>query len=306
MNRRPRRISFTLCLPALALLASILPEVGASWCTAAQTSVDLAFTADTEGHIGPCTQCPAHVGLGGLARRATILRQRRHDVLLDAGNALFGDQSVESGGSVIVAAYGEMGYDAVNISYRDFRLGKAATLKLFKKTPLVPLSANLLDEKTRRPLFQPFVVKQTAAGPVAVIGVTEAPPGLESLPHLQQQLRGTFVQSPLEALTRYLPNANARTARVILLYYGSSNGLREIQDRFAGKFAAILVGGLRPDELPEEKRVPVVGAEQHGKSIAIVTLSGSMSAKTTSLLITPDTAPDPAMQRLLDGYEPGS
>src|SRR2546421_6249869 len=69
----------------------------------------LIFTADTQGHVGPCQSCPGEAGLGGLARRATLiteLRKREQPLLLlDTGNAFFGDQSLSSGGKVIAAAY---------------------------------------------------------------------------------------------------------------------------------------------------------------------------------------------------------
>ena len=50
----------------------------------------LLLTADTEGHVGPCQDCPDHPGLGGLLRRATVVSDLRQKtpalLLLDAGN----------------------------------------------------------------------------------------------------------------------------------------------------------------------------------------------------------------------------
>lgn len=298
MNAELRRPRFIRCLPACVLLALALLGLCSTISGAAETLLDVALTADTEGHVGPCTQCPTHVGLGGLARRATILRQRRHDLLLDAGNALFGEQSLSSGGAVIVAAYGAMGYDAVNISYRDFRLGKDATLKLLKAAPFVALSANLLDEQTGQALFKPSMVKQTRAGPVQVIGVTESPPGFDSLPHLRQQLAGIRIRPPVEAVSRLLPEASA-SQKFILLYYGSAKGLRSIQEQFPGRFAAIFVGGLRSEELPDRSDVPLVAAEQHGKSVAMLSIGGNSPPRRESISVTPDIEPDQSMQQLL-------
>src|SRR3954454_6453236 len=81
----------------------------ASMAFAAETDVALVATADTEGHVGPCQMCPVHAGRGGLARRATALAQlrARHPALLlvDAGDALIGDQSLPSGGAIMVDVY---------------------------------------------------------------------------------------------------------------------------------------------------------------------------------------------------------
>ena len=85
--------------------------------------ISLVLTADTEGQVEPCRDCPGQPGLGGLARRATLIAQLRQAypslLLVDAGNALFGAESLESQGRVIMAAYQALGYDAINLSYRD-------------------------------------------------------------------------------------------------------------------------------------------------------------------------------------------
>jgi 2',3'-cyclic-nucleotide 2'-phosphodiesterase (5'-nucleotidase family) len=267
--------------------------------SAQEPQIRLAITADTEGHVAPCTHCPGVAGLGGLARRATLLARSRADLLLDAGNVFFGEDSLRSDGQVMVAAYGQLHYDAVNISFRDFRLGKSATLKLLENSPSVPLSANLLDEQTGRPLFKPFFVKQAAGRAVAVLGVTESPAGIDFLPHLKQQLAGVRIEPPAEALERWLPKAKAESTQIFLLYYGSSAGLREIRQKFPGVFAAILVGGLRPEELPEGGEVPLVATEQHGKSVAILSTGGNSPPRIEPLPVTPDIAPDHAMQQLI-------
>src|SRR5438094_8988868 len=60
--------------------ASLLAAQGESIC--------IVFTADTEGHVGPCRECPFHPGLGGSSRRARALAQLRKEepklLLIDA------------------------------------------------------------------------------------------------------------------------------------------------------------------------------------------------------------------------------
>src|SRR5512140_694124 len=97
-------------------------------------------------------------------------------MLLDAGNALIGRDSAASDGAVIVAAGNALAYDAANVSYRDFRFGKAETLAALKAATFPVVSANLLDAESGQPLFKPYIVK-TVGGQqrVAIIGVTELP-----------------------------------------------------------------------------------------------------------------------------------
>ncbi len=105
------------------MLAILAPTV------VARAGTTVLLTADNEGHTGPCETCPLHVGLGGLARRATLVGSEHtpgapSPLLLDAGNFLVGTQNADSQGRVIVAAYNALAYDAVNLSYRDLRSAK--------------------------------------------------------------------------------------------------------------------------------------------------------------------------------------
>jgi 2',3'-cyclic-nucleotide 2'-phosphodiesterase (5'-nucleotidase family) len=270
------------------------------------------FSADTEGHVGPCQSCPGHPGLGGLVRRATLVdRMRRENpstLLLDAGNALFGAESLDSHGRVIVAAYDALGYDAVNLSYRDFRLGKAATLDLLNRVKFAALSSNLVDEATGTPLVRPYVVKTVEGRRIALVGVTDAPAGLGILPHLKEQLDGVRIQPPSEALATWLPKARAESDRVILLYYGSAAGVERIRERFADQIDLILVGGSRPEELPAGTKPPVVATSQHGRHLArvmLTELTSGLKVDTAQIPVEATLPEDASMKKLLGEFRIG-
>ena len=239
-----------------------------------QGALAVLFTADTEGHAGPCDACPHGRGLGGLDRRAGLVAKQRQGgpvLLLDGGNALFGNDDSGAGplgGARLVAqAYAKTGYDAVNLSYRDFRAGKDATLKLIQEAGLTAVSANLVDD-AGRPVAKPYVVIDRGGEKVAVLGVTEPPRGLEFLPHLKQQLAGLRVDPPAAALKAQLPKAKAEAARVIVLYHGSAAGLEPVRaEAAAGGAEAVLVGGVRPESLPPSATPPIAGAAEHGKYV---------------------------------------
>jgi 2',3'-cyclic-nucleotide 2'-phosphodiesterase (5'-nucleotidase family) len=280
--------------------------------TAREEAISVVVSADTEGHVGPCRECPFHPGLGGLVRRATSLGQLRKEqpelLLVDAGNFLIGSESLASKGQVIVAAYNALGYDAVNLCHHDFWFGKAETLALLKDAKFAVLSANFLDEEKGEPLVQPYIVKESGGQRIAILGVAQAPAGIDFLPHLKEHLAGIRIQPPIEALAKWLPKAKAESERVILLYYGSLSGLQPIQEQFGGDLTAILVGGIRPENIPQNTKPPLVGTSNHGRHLAQVFFtqgSGNRSQRSvtvTQLAIEPTIKPSAEMEKVLAKY----
>lgn len=250
-----------------------------SYLVAAETgdSLALVFSADVQGQLEACHDCGSQTQLGRLAYLGTQVNRLRQEnpaiLLVDTGNAFFGADSLGNQGKVVVSAYNALGYGAVNLSFRDFRLGKAATLALLKEAQFPLLSANLRDADTGALLAKPYVVKEAGGERIAIIGVTQSPAGLDDLPHLKEQLAGIRIQAPVEALGKWLPKAKAEADRVVLLYYGSYAGLEPIREKFGGAFAAILVGGTRPEYLPEQSAPPIVGTSDRGQQVAEVRLT---------------------------------
>ena len=268
--------------------------------------ITLLLSADTEGQTRPCQTCSIQTAPGGMARRATLVGERRRRdpslLLVDAGNAFLGADSVASGGDVIVAAYNALNYDAVNLSYRDFRLGKAQTLKMIRDARFGVVSCNLLDDVTGQLVVRPYVVRQAGAERVAIVGVTERPEARDVLPHLQQQLAGIRVQPPIEALSAWLPKARRESARVVLLFYGSAVGLDAVRQKFGGDLAAILVGGMPSEVLPRDSRPPLVGAAEHGRRLAELRLSADGRADVRQVEVDPFLRSDPGMESILNAY----
>ncbi|HVR76041.1 MAG TPA: hypothetical protein VMT52_17045, partial [Planctomycetota bacterium] len=247
------------------------------------------FTADNAGSVGPCPACPERTGEGGLARRATAVSEARSTspglFLLDAGDAFHGPESIESHGKVIVAAYNALAYDAVNLTFRDFRGGKAAALALLEDAGFAVVSANLLDSATGSPLAKPFVVLGAGDRKIAVIGLSELSAGQEHLPHLKTQLEGVRVRHPVEALREWLPAAGQAAPRVILLYHGSRTGLGAVLDELGDALSAVIVGGLRPEHVPGAARpgLAVVGTADRGRQIGRVSLGGPQGSAARAL-----------------------
>ena len=266
----------------------------------------LLLTADTEGHVQACASCSAGGGLGDLSRRETALALLRRDnagaLLVDSGNALLGPDTLESGGRLMVAVYAALRYDAVNLSYRDFRLGKPTTVNLIKAATFAFVSANLVDEQSGLLLATPYVIKTAGSLRIAILGATELPGGVESLSHIRTQLAGVRVRPPIEALAEWLPKARAESDCVVLLYYGSTSGLEAVRQRIAKNVAVILIGGVRPAELPGGLTPPVIGTSEHGMQIARVQLTADGRAQVAQFDVSLECGPGPAMTRILKAH----
>ena len=291
-------------------MRKVLLTIAAWACLAvpgrAEDLPSIVLTADTQGQALACEACPSQAGQGGLARRATALADLRKTsaslLLLDAGNALIGADSVTSGGGVIVAGYNALAYDAVNISFRDFRFGKAQTLAVLKEAKFAVISANLLDDQTGQPLFSPYVVKKAGAQRIAILGVADLPEAVANLPHMKRQLAGVRVQPVAEALAAWLPKARAEADAVVLLYYGTSAGLAPVREKFGKDLAAILVGGIRPEQLPPDATPPMAATSEQGRQLALLQLG--QKPRLSHIAIDEKLAADPAMEKVLAPFFP--
>lgn len=259
----------------------------------------LLLTADSEGHAGPCESCPRERGLGGLARRATLIKQQRAEhpdlLLLETGNFFAGPDTSDDDGVRYVAAYKAIQYDAVNVSYRDLRFGPEAALKALAGLPAV--SANLRDAASGKAMLPAFVVIERGGQRVAVIGASELPP---DMPHLKTALARVRFADPVEAVMAALPRAAAASDRVLLLYYGSTDALTAMRFKLADKPVTVLAGGTLADGLSDAFARPAIAVDDiHGKYVARATLDGDRAA-VDQLSVNPHIDRDAAIDAILN------
>jgi hypothetical protein len=207
-----------------------------------------------------------------------------------------------SAGRIIADAMDALGYDAVNVSYRDFRLGKEAIVRLGSESSFPMLSANLRDDATDDLLFDPYVVTNYGDRRVAILGLTQVPASVAALPHLKAQLRGVRIAPPRESLLKWLSEASQAADDVLLLYYGTPTGVRSVVDGYEDRLAAVLVAGTATHGLSESDLFVV--AAQQGQELQYVTLGRHASedrplVQVRTISIDPTVTPDSAMQRLL-------
>jgi len=266
----------------------------------AQEGPVVLFTADRGGEVLPCANRAGAQKRGGVARMGTLVRAERSrgDVLLlDGGNAFFGatDTGRESG-VVVRSAYDALGFDVVNISYRDLRFGVDEIQDLLDGASFTPVSANLLSGQGQR-LFEPFALVEVGQRRVAVVGVTMEPPGLQYLPQLREQFAGITFGDPLAKLEEVLPSARAEADYVVLLCYGDRDLVEAVHERFGDEFDAVAVGGIGLAGRLPEGSPPVAAATSEGRHLTRLVLGSDRTPEVIE--ISSDVAPDPELAESL-------
>ncbi len=104
-----------------------------------------------------------------------------------------------------------IGVDAVNIGDRDLRFGRKFLEARAKKDQLPVVSANLLDKKSRKPIFEPYRIVRVGNVNVGVFGLmgdkADLGPGKDSL----------AVDDPLATARRTVTDLKRKGAQVVLL-----------------------------------------------------------------------------------------
>lgn len=126
--------------------------------------------------------------MGGLPKKAFqlhALRQKNKNLLaIDAGALLFKQphlqtpqrEQLTATALGIVKAYNTMGIQAVGIARRDLAAGVDFLQAVQKESSFPWLSANLISQHDRKPLFKEYTVLQVAGLRIGVIGLTGSGP----------------------------------------------------------------------------------------------------------------------------------
>lgn len=145
-------------------------------------------------------------------------------LLLDAGDVFFNKyigpvqenqvKMVSAKANLFVESLNLMGYDALGIGDDDLTLGKDFLIELSKKAKFPFLSSNLLDAESKKPVFQPYLIKEvngirfglfSLLSPEVFYGPTDS------------RLKGLTLQSPAETAQRIIRELKPNTDLVILL-----------------------------------------------------------------------------------------
>ena len=161
-----------ICIKYSKLFLTIISAAIFFSCTKPRTTAGefiIVTTGNVQGSLKPYKV--RLDSLGGLARRATFLKDLRatgtEPILLDAGN-LFNAQDNAIG---LIKCYNEIGYDALNVGAQD--LTNVINISNLEKTAVFPfISANIVYSLSGKPVFKPFITIERNGFILAVIGLT--------------------------------------------------------------------------------------------------------------------------------------
>jgi len=171
---------------------------------------------DTHGHVWGTDDG------GGFARAATLINQAREEVAKEGGEVLFlhaGDvntgipesDQLDAVPDFLVLHY--MGLDAMVLGNHEFDKPFEVLEKQYKVAQFPFLGANFVNEKSERPVFEPYVIKDYGEFSVGIIGlVTEQTNVLEPI-----YLGENTIIDAEETLIKYLPIVQEKADIVVVL-----------------------------------------------------------------------------------------
>ena len=202
--------------------------------------ITILYSGDTHAMLYPCS-CPVEPD-GGIARRATLLKQLKKDypdaLVLDSGSFFAGglmdeytqDIELDKQRSMVnLKAMELMQYDAVTLGEDEFNFGREFLQENINKTHLTFLSSNIQSDKVL-----PYLIKEVRGVKVGIVGVTN--------PSAAQKAGGLKFSEPKTAVaeTVAILRKNGVNIIVLLSHLGGSVDLDLINSI---KGIDVLIGG---------------------------------------------------------------
>jgi len=274
------------------LLAVFL--AGVSLVGASETHVIIMHTNDIYGHLLPGP------GAAGSARLATVVREAKPDLMLDAGNMFSGALISDAfQGGPVVEVMNAVGYDAAAIGSNEFTFGIDALRSLVEQANFPFLSANTtspIEDIHEAAIFNAQGIR------IGVIGLTTEEITRSGHP---RDIKYVDAGDVVRTLEKAVPRLRDRVDLIILLAYLT----KAEEERVARAFPEIrlIIGAREPAELPLRiGQTTIVGAGKFGNFVGKLDLSfndGALKGLESRLIPLEDVRPDPAIVRLLEPYE---
>ncbi len=231
-------------LGAGAGLGGFIPNAYAS--AGNQIRVTILHTNDTHSHLEPLPESvPKYAGMGGVARRAALVRQIRKEnpdsLLLDAGDVFHGTPYFNKyKGALNFEIMSKMGYDATTIGNHEFDNGVSGFEKVMDKASFPFVTSNYDFGSTRMGFqVQKFIIRRVGGVKIGIFGLGVNFENLV-LPHLH---RGVRYLDPFEISSDMVDRLKSyhQCDMVICL---SHIGYRYNDDRVSDRVVAEKVDGI--------------------------------------------------------------
>ena len=286
----------------------------------AQTALTILHTSEHHGVLQPL-EMGHFTGQGGVARRATIIREIRHEVehvlLVDSGDLLIGTAtSAMFRGEADIAAMNQMGYDALAVGNHDFDFGPDHLAKLKRQAKFPFLCTNVRPR--RADICQRFAIKTIGPLRIALIGLI----GKRNYPDTfnREAVREVEFQDPIEAARAAV--AELREQAEVFVAITHQDTQEDLALAKALPALDVIIGGhtrgfdglIRPGQThPEEGRVELLGGgpifvktHRQGRTLGRLDVlyheRTIMVADARNLHVAPPVSPDPAVAQLVQDY----
>ncbi len=211
-------------------------------------------------------------------------------LLLDAGNLLFRKplqtetkrRDALLRVDLLIQAYNEMGYDVVNVGEKDLMMGLKFLSDVSQKATFSLVSANLVDKKTGKGIFKPYVIKEIAGLKIGIIGLLDE----QFTTTLQEKDPGLTILEPISTSKAITKSLRENCDLIVVL-----SQLGESKDKKLAKenpqIDLILGGGgeAKKAVLERVNEVPIYRLEPRGGYLGLVNYSLVDTKKPIKFLI---------------------
>jgi hypothetical protein len=301
-----------LTLRNLWWLLLVLWSVTLTGCDSSELKqLTILYTGDTVGEIEYCG-CSTEP-IGGIARRAAYIdavrASERHVLVVDAGD-LFGyaDLMGRLKGDVILKSMGLMGYDALNLSDKDFLFGASSILNAAQVNDVPTVSANVVIEDTHEPITIASHKIDYEGLRVGITGVVAKKFGTEILDSNDLNEQAVAVIEETAALQQEIVRLQDTVDLVVVLSNTGLEGAMSLAESVDG--IHVIVAGHGQDITPMPRRingVHIVKAGYYGQTVGRLDIKfddNNEVVKATGKIITLNKGigEDEAILNLLDEF----
>ncbi|MRI34475.1 bifunctional UDP-sugar hydrolase/5'-nucleotidase [Endozoicomonas sp. OPT23] len=212
----------------LKLFTATALAISVSACSFLQQQPEVTYEKDkvykltvlhTNDHHGRFWQ--DRKGRWGMAARMTLVNQIREEVKAEGGNVLLlsgGDVNTGVPESDLQEAEPDflgmnmLGYDAMAIGNHEFDNTRDILMQQKEWAKFPFLSANIIDEATGKPLFNPYTTFEFNGLKVAVMGLTTTDTPDQTSP---ENVKGLEFKSPVEVASKLVPQLEKKADIII-------------------------------------------------------------------------------------------
>jgi hypothetical protein len=301
----PRAYAGLASLAVCGLVALALGGIPSPTIAAAEEAglagpvLTVVFTGETNGHLTPCGCSKPMVG--GVPRRGGYIRGlEKQSALVKVENGDLtqaGGRQDELKAETLVEMLDTLGYEAINLGEKDFRLGLAYLQSLQTRFKGSLLCANARKADGTALLGEFRVVERQVAGKkvrVAVVGLLSE--------RFKDEVAAAdpeiVLESPDAALEQLKPQLTARADVRVLLYHGPRDEAEELARQFP-LFQVVVAAheGDHPLDVKQVGAAALVSPGQDGKYVGAAVLAGPpwKASKITDTPLGPEITEDAGM-----------